>query len=204
MSMHSGSMKKNSRLSLLVLLIIFSFLLGSCSIKKNRKLLSIFFDGVPEPEVIEKISTDNVKANNNKSNLRTPQIVSIHPDYKSRKCATCHKRSATGFLKMDKKKICISCHKEEKFSGKYVHGPVAVKACNTCHLPHRSVYRKLLVEEGRRLCDLCHRMPGAGNVKKCMGDNCLVCHEPHVADNKNFLNQTGLDELQKNRKGNGQ
>lgn len=123
------------------------------------------------------------------------QIKSIHPYYKSKECSKCHSRTISNFLKTDRKEICFTCHKKEKFSGRFVHGPVAVKACNVCHDPHRSKHRKLLLEEGRKLCDLCHRTPVANQVLPCKGDNCLDCHEPHVSGNKFFLKESNIDIL---------
>ncbi len=177
--------KSNKLLFGFLILLLTVFV--SCSVEKNRKILSVFFDGVPEPGKVTVNQIERETGVKRVPNRNVLQIVSIHPDYKKKDCSKCHKRSISSFLVTDRKKICFTCHKKEKFAGKYVHGPVAVKACNTCHAPHKSVNRKLLLEDGRKLCVLCHRIPVAENSLHCNDGNCLDCHEPHVSSNKFFL-----------------
>ncbi len=180
-------MKQNNRLLIFILILFPLFLSLSCNVEKNRKWLSVFFDGIPQPDSVT-ASQVSQKADKKKFLKRNVvEIVSIHPDYKTKNCSKCHSRSASSFLVTNRKEICFICHKKEKFLGEYVHGPVAVKACNTCHVPHKSVNRKLLHEEGNKLCVLCHRTPITGDSLPCKGDNCLDCHEPHVSSNKYFL-----------------
>ncbi|MEN8222266.1 MAG: cytochrome c3 family protein [Acidobacteriota bacterium] len=179
-------MRKTKSSLFIILLFTIIFLNLSCSVEKNRKILSLFFDGVPESN--ERAVNSVIKVKRSGENTgKVVEIVSIHPDYKTKSCSKCHNRSASNFLKTDRKEICFSCHKKDKFTDKYIHGPVAVKACNTCHAPHRSVNRKLLLEDGRELCDLCHKAPLTGLKIPCKGDNCLGCHDPHVSGNKFFL-----------------
>ena len=185
-------MKKSSRQLFYFLIVL--ILLTSCSVEKNRKLLSVFFDGVPSKIEKEVITTEKmVKDSKNIKTVFDP-IKSSHPDFKSRNCSKCHTKSVSNFLKTDRKKICFSCHKEDKFTGPYVHGPVAVRACNNCHDPHQSVNEKLLLEKGKQLCSLCHRVPITGDSLPCRGDNCLECHEPHVSSNKYFLKNSDSSE----------
>jgi len=171
-------------------LIVFLIVAGSfsCNVEKNRKILSVFFDGVPEKKNELAVSDKIVSSPGARvARISADPIISQHPDHKTRNCSKCHTRSVASFLKTDRKKICFTCHKPEKFTGKYVHGPVAVKACNTCHDPHQSTYKNLLLAEGRKLCDLCHKLPISGARIPCKEDNCLNCHNPHAADNKFFL-----------------
>jgi hypothetical protein len=42
------------------------------------------------------------------------------------------------------------------------------------------------------LCVLCHRTPVTGVSIPCKGDDCLRCHDPHIADNKYFLRGDGI------------
>ncbi len=189
--MLSEQMIRNNRFYFIIYIIFFFILFNSCSIEKNRKVLSIFFDGVPEKKTEKK--TDAVLAENSVNRIRivpkTSKTVSQHPDHKSRNCSKCHSRSSANFLVTDKKKLCFTCHKKEKFDGAFIHGPVAVQACSACHSPHKSNNRKLLLAKGKELCLLCHKIPLMGSAFPCKGDICIECHEPHVATNKYFLKE---------------
>ncbi|MEN8152879.1 MAG: cytochrome c3 family protein [Acidobacteriota bacterium] len=165
-------------------------LFGSCSVEKNRKILSVFFDGVPEkknPEDTDKITRPEKSVTKRRQVPKSIIIISHHPDHKKRSCNKCHSRSSSNFLVTEKKKLCFTCHKKEKFDGKFIHGPVAVQACTACHDPHKSKNRKLLLADGKELCLLCHKVPLMGPRYPCKGDVCTDCHEPHVASNKYFL-----------------
>ncbi len=187
MFMHSESMRKN-RVVFLFIILISLIVTHSCNVEKNRKILTFFFDGVPQKHKI--VPADPKLDVSQKIDERPEALkltVSIHPDFKTKNCKKCHDRSAANFLITSKKEICFKCHKSELFSGKYIHGPVAVKACTVCHDPHQSKNRKLLLESGRALCDLCHRIPVTNDPLPCKGNNCLECHDPHISNNKYFL-----------------
>ncbi len=194
MFMPSVSMRRYSKLNFFVLLFPIILVSVSCNIDKNREVLSIFFDGVPEKE--ERVTNDknNELLKQKIVRRKTNQFVSFHPDFKSKNCAKCHKKRFSNLLVTDKKKVCFNCHKEERFQGKFIHGPVAVKACGACHLPHKSVNPKLLREKGRELCDQCHKTPVQGLPIPSRGEDCLKCHTPHVSSNNNFLKDSALQE----------
>lgn len=185
-------MPRNNRFYSIFLILFLFILSGSCSVEKNRKILTFFFDGVPEkqsPEDPNEITTGENSVKKRKANLKSIKIISYHPDHKTRKCNKCHSRSSANFLVTEKKELCFTCHKPEKFAGPFVHGPVAVKACGACHDPHQSKNKKLLLAEGKDLCLLCHKVPLMGPTYPCKGDVCTDCHEAHVASNKFFLKQ---------------
>lgn len=187
MYMHSENMKKNNSVFVIFFLINL-ILVSSCAVQKHRKVLSFFFDGVPGPDVEQVIKTEDKNiAGQDRRKVVKVRFISTHPDYKTKECTKCHTRDVSNFLRAGKKELCFICHKEEKFEGPYVHGPVAVRACNTCHDPHQSENRKLLLADGKKLCVLCHRTPITGVSLPCKGDNCLECHDPHISDNKFFL-----------------
>ena len=195
---------KSSRLIFIFSYISLTFILfNSCNIDKNRKLLSVFFDGVPEKKIEKKENLEEPKEIIKRRRITEP-FISFHPDYKSRKCSQCHTRRVSNFLKTDRKKICFTCHKEEKFTGPCVHGPVAVRACNICHHPHQAKNQKLLLEKGRKLCDQCHRIPMTNEPLPCKGDDCLECHDPHISDNKFFLKNINRKNTNEHGKENGE
>ena len=84
--MHLGNMK--SRIILFFFLVVFLF--NSCNVGKNRKILSIFFDGVPPPKKITQFTTEELKNQKDPIQVKSKAIFSVHPDYKERKCENCH------------------------------------------------------------------------------------------------------------------
>ena len=83
--------------------------------------------------------------------------------------------------------LCYGCH--DTFTGKSVH-PALALGCTTCHDPHSSPNRKLLVKTIPELCFTCHAQalftrkhihPPVAQGK------CLKCHNPHAADSMTLL-----------------
>lgn len=168
-----------------------------CSVKKNYKLLNFFFDGVPTAKEIEARKHQDEAGKQEgavrKKNRAAPgetwvKIQSRHPDFFKNICNNCHDRTSNNFLKADKKEICFTCHKQEKFEGPFVHGPVAVKQCLSCHFPHESQYKKLLRAKDADLCYLCHKQDQISPPQSCdRGKECTSCHDAHVGDNRYFV-----------------
>ncbi len=193
MSMHSATIVSKVLLALLILLLLLMMI--NCSAGKRYKILKVFFDGVPEPGSQEKKKQE--EAAKAAARTQTPaaretwiKMKSRHPDYAENNCNNCHNRSAVNFLKTPVKELCFTCHKEAAFQGKYVHGPVASRACLTCHQPHESRYTSLLNVKDDSLCFQCHNKnhlasnsmhPPAGKIP------CFQCHDPHASDNRFFL-----------------
>ncbi|MCP5103743.1 MAG: hypothetical protein GY950_10215, partial [bacterium] len=121
------------------------------------------------------------------------KMKSRHPDYFKNICGSCHDRSAGNYLKTKKKDLCFTCHKQETFTGKYVHGPVAVRQCLTCHMPHESRYVKLLRSKAPELCYECHMKDSVTTPAPCgRGETCTGCHAPHVSNNRFFVKSAGV------------
>jgi len=178
----------------LLLLLCFFATCGSCTPEKKIKTLSFFFDGV----VKESQTTENNRLlNENRKTTKSQmveekregrKVVSFHKPYREGKCERCHNTKASNTLTDKKKDLCFKCHKESDFTGKYVHGPVAAGKCLTCHLPHESSNKALLVSVKKDLCFACHNEQDIVKIKKHLGyEDCLKCHLPHVGDNNYFL-----------------
>lgn len=187
MSMHSEIINNKFKFVIVILL----FFMVSCAAEKRYNVLRVFFDGVPKPgDKKQETTGSGIQAQQQKKQERVSvvRIKSSHPDYNTRGCDNCHDRSATNFLRTKKKDLCFKCHKEENFNGKYVHGPVAVKACLTCHLPHESVNKKLLRAPDMKLCLQCHQTQQMSAPLPCkQNDICSKCHLPHRSTDKFFL-----------------
>jgi predicted CXXCH cytochrome family protein len=192
----------------LIFILLVSIVTGAsgCSVKKHYKTLKVFFDGVPDPEEVkrkaaaEKARRDTRAANiaaadaSRKNQAQTwVKMKSRHPDYFKNVCNRCHDRRSGNFMVTRRKEdICYTCHKKEQFTGPYVHGPVAVNHCLTCHLPHESPHASLLIEKSPGLCIACHTPDtetAAGHYDKAR--NCTKCHLPHAGDNRFFV-KTGV------------
>jgi len=87
---------------------------------------------------------------------------------------------------------CIECH-EDKAKGKSVHSAVAM-GCTSCHEIRvtKDVTRvKLITTTPYSLCLTCHADKNAADIKGTVHPpavrDCLKCHDPHTAANKNQL-----------------
>lgn len=125
----------------------------------------------------------------------------IHGPMKSAKgCTVCHLtdgKSADGkhpgLLKMGPSEInktCYLCHEEFKHqfqNSKSVHKVIAEKSCTSCHNPHQSEQKKLLVASGEMaLCLKCHENKAdfknaKHHVIKDIKKGCLSCHDAHAS-----------------------
>jgi len=110
----------------------------------------------------------------------------------------------------DSPDLCMGCHEQELFVGKFVHAPVGAGKCLGCHDPHASEYVALLKTKPATLCLDCH-----DSVKKKphvvasfsqrghpLGDGetqaedplrpgtpfyCAGCHEPHRSEYRSLM-----------------
>jgi predicted CXXCH cytochrome family protein len=179
--------------------VCFLVILVSCASSTRTKVLRIFFDGVPETENRQEEPAGITPPEENRPvPVKTaPAIVMVsrHRDYADKNCARCHDRASANFLAADKKTFCFLCHKKEDYDAEYVHGPVAVGACLSCHVPHESKYRKLLQTESQDLCMKCHsteNMPASLIHIQNQAVGCTDCHVPHRSNNRFFLKQPAL------------
>lgn len=73
------------------------------------------------------------------------------------------------------------CHAEET-SKRYLHGPVAVGACDVCHsYTEVETHKFELAREGQELCAFCHIGRKSGRIlhEPVAQGKCLECHNPH-------------------------
>lgn len=101
---------------------------------------------------------------------------------------------------------CVSsdCHAKMK-KPKFLHGPVAADQCSICHVQgvndnppkkHNLSYYK----EGKALCLECHEeidafMEGKTKHGPIEDGECIVCHNPHSAENKFLLIEDEMSDL---------
>lgn len=159
-----------------------------CSVEKNYKTLSFFFDGVPDP---------NAPAGRPGSqqageiDIKQSPTYSIHRPFKDDACAECHGSRLR--LSRDDSTVCLKCHAVKTTEHAKMHGPVAAGACLWCHTSHESAYPSLLKDQDRRVCLQCHE-PGLLNSSRTPAHadaarGCLECHFGHGGERPLFLRQ---------------
>src|SRR5512135_3848269 len=103
-----------------VFFFLCSFLYG-CVSQKSYKVLSFFFDGVPNPD--EK-PEQSKSGGSNEAAARAPKAkYREHGPYAAKLCNGCHQRG-TNVLILPVEKLCLNCHIIQT-GKKYIHGPVA-------------------------------------------------------------------------------
>lgn len=88
---------------------------------------------------------------------------------------------------------CFKCHDAAEFKGRVVHAPVADGDCLSCHGPHVSRYKKLLLRQEKDLCLECHEQVAETVRSKpflhapVRDGLCSSCHSPHASEQQNLL-----------------
>lgn len=183
---------ERSRSGVAVLAIATLLAWGGCSVEKNYKVLSFFFDGVPEPASVQRQAAAEREGG---SRVIPKTVVSWHTAYVERRCSACHgdKTSfgftTSGFADLDGH-ACGKCHPDAT-AAPFPHGPVAAFQCTACHEPHEAGYPHLLIAASPQLCLRCHGNEfGDEPPESVHGDlarDCLLCHLAHGGDNGSFL-----------------
>jgi predicted CXXCH cytochrome family protein len=171
-------------------LTVAAVLSAGCSSAKHHRVLSLFFDGVPEPLAVVASADPVVQASVGRRLVRPGE----HGPYAAKLCDSCHDSKATNALVAPVEQLCIRCH-ELGETRTYVHGPLASGGCTVCHDPHRSANRFLLVSASDGFCMHCHdraglsALQGEGGVDGHAGDatDCTDCHEAHMSDRQYLL-----------------
>jgi len=172
------------------LLLACVVLWGGCSVKKHYKLLSFFFDGVPDPNAPVKPAgeSDAVSAVG-KAKLPT---LSVHRPYAENKCGACHKGEPSAIFESSalNSDVCMECHRKVLTGYPLMHAPVASKACLWCHNPHDSPQPALLREPTPTVCTQCHekQLLGPKPPEHLLPDSrCLDCHQGHGGTKRYFV-----------------
>jgi predicted CXXCH cytochrome family protein len=167
---------------LLAILIVITTI--SCAPETRYKVLSFFFDGVPNPEKIGEFPKDTLdKSQPQLESTKSKQLtINIHKPYEDRTCETCHEVKNSFKLISKEPDLCYNCHESQEKDYKFVHGPVASGYCTECHNPHSSEYAKLIIKDDQNLCYKCHQKSDvmANEIHADIGiTKCWDCHNPH-------------------------
>ena len=173
------------------------FCMIGCDREARYKVLTFFFEGVPEPGANKRgadanfVSMTNVqKLHLDRDGTRTVQVDKLGQKFASRHdfsrdCAQCHTGSMGSGrqeLRAPLPEMCYSCHGDLHKEGDYLHGPLYVGECVFCHDPHSSAFVHLQKAPQPDLCFRCHQkadvvlIPGH---REALNGVCTVCHDPH-------------------------
>lgn len=186
---------EKQKIVFLSLAMLFLISLG-CS----RKVLTVFFDGVPNPNdslnMPAPISSkqlanlpDSVRTAENSTQVAASHR-SVHPPYLLKKCSLCHDPNAKIKLLLPQPALCNLCHDDFKVVYAYQHEPSGTGSCSTCHNPHTSENEKLLLKTGQQMCLTCHISTDVFQQKAhrdIQARGCTECHNPHGGNSRYFL-----------------
>ncbi len=194
-----------------------------CGAVTRYQILTFFFDGVPPPADGGKSPGHGggIEGPGMSQHQALPPSFSLHKPFAEKTCDKCHAglrrekrptRSGISALPETPRlvapldKLCLRCHKQP--TAKYVHGPVALGRCETCHFPHRSPYPHLLRKsKSRDLCAICHSpdlfVSAALHEKKGWASKeCTSCHDPHESNKPYLIRASGEKKKKKSPKEN--
>jgi predicted CXXCH cytochrome family protein len=182
-------------LSVLLVAILLVYLSG-CSSTHNYKVLSFFFDGVPNQvseTTVQSVDTlhqkDTVALALNLSN-GTKSKIQFHSPYQDKQCSSCHDQGRMGKLNKSQPDLCYDCHEDFSKKFKVLHGPAGGGQCTMCHNPHSSVNENLLNRTGQALCLYCHDQAQVMKTDAHLENkelNCTECHNPHGGNDRYSL-----------------
>jgi len=171
----------------------------SCNTQKRYKVLSFFFDGVPNPQTTDiRVVADSLSILDSTNLLANSDEVTksrfiLHLPYGKKECISCHDQNSIGKTVESQPQLCYKCHDDYNESYQFVHGPVGGGYCSICHDPHKSQLNQLLKQPAEQLCLNCHDSSTVYNSKfhkKNEQTSCIECHNPHGGENR-FMPQHG-------------
>jgi len=108
--------------------------------------------------------------------------------------------SVSSRLLLPKRELCISCHTEHgaqfaRDSGLKQHLPSAAGFCTSCHNPHQSLRKFMLLKaDNNELCGGCHNPVTMSAVHaENPPQDCISCHNAHVGTTKKLLKSNGQE-----------
>jgi predicted CXXCH cytochrome family protein len=182
---------------MLALLTVTGTWLG-CSPQAKYRVLSTFFDGVPNPNA--KTAAVAVNAAQEKNTVARQATASVHKPYAEQHCDSCHAGGAEQALAFQStaslrdSNLCMKCHDKVPTSHPLMHAPVAAKACLFCHSPHESPLPHLLSAAQPGLCTQCHEPALLGKSvpeHQASDSQCLSCHMGHGSETSRYFLRVG-------------
>lgn len=164
--------------------------LAACAPDTRYRVLSFFFDGVPEPGAPPKRVQTGPGLLVAAPPPRKQVVVYRHPPYVDNKCRECHDPFGSWLTRTPEEGLCQRCHPGVPGPWPYLHGPAAANACLSCHHHHESLHRWLLLVDPKDLCYRCHKqsdLTTGPHHAELAERPCLECHNPHGGADRYFL-----------------
>ncbi len=183
------------RIHRFLLVIISLTFLVACSEETKYKVLSFFFDGVPNPfkkVKLEKVITvDSSKIKRRQLIVKQSELkMFFHEPFRQRLCGDCHNLKKGNELLSQPPALCFKCHDNFLSEVQFKHGPASAGYCTECHHPHMDKNKFMLKRKGQKLCLYCHQMNDIikNEVHLEIEDtDCWECHDPHGSNEEFFL-----------------
>jgi len=179
LQLRAGTGARSASFALAGLLIC----LVSCQEQRDYKVLSFFFDGVPNPNAQRATQVSNtVHFTTARSLELTPSRAYQHKPFALGQCEQCHQADHKQLNKLSSVELCVKCHTKTMTEFPVMHGPVTVGLCLWCHDPHESDSPHLLKSVGSDLCLQCHDrqlLPPDNPAHQSEQAVCLDCHLGH-------------------------
>lgn len=192
---------RSLRLSPLSILAVAALTCAACSVERHHRVLSFFFDGVPDPNAPapEPEPTAASVSLPAASATSAEPSGSLHPPVRDRLCHQCHQiperapgagwQAGLPELLAPREQLCRRCH--EPPSAAHVHGPAGAQRCDLCHESHQSAFPHLLrVERQEGLCRSCHQgelFLTSTQHEAYAPRDCIACHDPHGSEQAALL-----------------
>jgi predicted CXXCH cytochrome family protein len=179
-------------LSVVLLVIALWLLLSGCGSPEQRyRVLSFFFDGVPNPNAPAATQPRGTAIVSRRPG-GPGVVVYSHQPYAQNKCDSCHVGAGASFesFAMPQRRVCLNCHPGVTRQYPVMHGPVVNLACLFCHSPHESTLRHLLDQPAPGLCLQCHAradLPDKPAEHRDPKADCLTCHVAHGSNRHGLL-----------------
>lgn len=188
-------MRRKNFIHSIALMALAGVILSCSTSRSNYKVLSAFFDGVPNPDVVDSIRRADSIRQAQVEDRMAPTVKTIdaffHPPYREKECGVCHDEGQMGKLNEQLPALCYNCHEDFNDRYAFVHGPVSAGYCTQCHSPHMSKNEHLVIRKGQELCLHCHNERDVFKNEAHFdleGANCTDCHNPHGGDDRYIFN----------------
>ncbi len=187
-------MDRHARISIIIISIAL-LLHIACSSANRYRVLTFFFDGVPVPGAVPQVGYSreggDVPIDEVDTKVITPIVALIaHMPFRENRCGKCHNAETGGLFRSVEDGLCLMCHAKPQTQYAYVHGPVAVNACLSCHHHHTSPNKHLLLNDDSTMCFQCHDredLEEGPHHQEQDARSCTQCHHAHGGDNRFFL-----------------
>ncbi len=165
-----------------------ALLVAACSPPTRYRVLSFFFDGVPDPnhpipKAPQATTQPAQAATSQPARPARPKLLAYaHPLYRDNRCDQCHDMFGGGLVRPVSEGLCNMCHPRPAPGTAFVHKPAADNDCLACHHYHASAYPGILIDAPARICLHCHqrdKLSPATHGASAGGKTCLDCHDPH-------------------------